>query len=223
MGNTLAAIRQNWLNDELGVVDDNDLSYGSTTIRNNFLRRAFGKLWPQMARLVRLNVTVQTAVTDYSLGTVTTAGVIRDIVRIEVLGTDGVVRNKLKSWAVSTDETTEPATSRMRLEAALLPSVAPTLRVVGYARYKIPTDGTDTCDLPLDLEYVVSAGARVEAYRWKLGAFVNYEGLANSNRANAMTSAEISALLNQATAEFERYKRDNQRDVSAGRRTLRGG
>jgi len=73
---SLDAIRTTGLNLELGLASDADDSFGTTDQRNFYLQRAFAKLWPEMARLRREDVSTVASQTDYTLTNV------RDIVRI---------------------------------------------------------------------------------------------------------------------------------------------
>jgi hypothetical protein len=207
----LQTIRTDWLNDELGITDSGT-EYGSTTQRDNMLRRAFAKLWPVMGRLTRQTVTTVADTVDYTLTS------IEDVVRIELLGTSGLYGGPLPKWNVYVDEASDVPVIRLRLGQVLSTGSYPSFRVVGFARYKIPADAEDLCDLPDRLLHVVSAGGRVEAYRWKLGQFANFQDFGNENRANSIGPAELSALLASATADFERYKAENQRDISGARR-----
>jgi hypothetical protein len=209
---TLDALRTGLLNVELGLPADTDNAFGTTTERNTYLRLAFMKLWPTMARFKRADVAV---VEDANFYDLTSVG-LRDVERIQRLDASGYYVEDIRSWDVQTDETSDPVT--MRLTVTSLSTVLPTLRIWGYARYKVPASGTDTCDLPPDLEYVVSAGARAEAYRARMNSYAAFERLRNENRANALSAAEIMELFRQAVRDFDQYRSDNRRAFTGAKR-----
>ena len=91
----------------------------------------------------------------------------------------------------------------------------------GYAPYIVPANGAASCDLPPELEYIVCAGARVEAYRAKLNQYANFPRLANENRANAISAAEVIELMRTATTEFNAYKAANAKENAPTRRAIR--
>lgn len=210
---TLDGLRTGGLNDELGLAADGDNTWGTTTQRNAFITRAIAKLWPDMGRLTRETLVTTASNQDYTLTTVV------DIERIEVMSTQApnTVESRVKSWQHYLDEAAEPATNRL-----LLPVMTSgmTLRVIGYVPYLIPASGGASCDIPPRLEHVVYAGARVEAFRWKLTQFANFERFANENRANSLTPADVIELLRQARADFEKGLRDNGRAMTGARRAM---
>ena len=210
---TLAQVRQNGLNPELGLSVDSDDSFGSTTQRNFYLRRALEKLWPDMGRLMRFQLTT-TGAMEYDL-TALAVG-LRAIERIQVLDASGNMVDALKSWQLYVDETGS-GTSRLTLQRM---ASGITLDLIGYAPYKVCTIDADVLDLPPEREYVICAGARVEAYRAKANGFANFERLANENRPNALSAAEILELLRIARAEWEQYRAENARPMAAPHRAM---
>lgn len=207
---TLDQLRTAGLNDELGLTSDADTTWGSTTLRNAWLQRAIAKLWPVMGRLTRESITSAELEQDYTLTSIV------DIERIEVMDTSGdMVQSRIRSWQHIMDELADPPTNRL-----LLPTMTAglTLRVIGYVPYLIPAAGGSSCDIPPRLEWVVYAGARVEGYRWMLNKFANFERFANENRQNALTPADVSELLRQARADFDKGRQENARTLTAARR-----
>lgn len=206
---TLDAIRTGGLNIELGLTSDSDNSFGTTTQRNFYLQRAFAKLWPEMARLTRESVATVSNQTAYTLTS------IREIERIDVQNSTGNVQSRIRSWESWLDEAAEPPTIRLeipKMEAGL------TLYVIGYKPYLVPAAGGSSCDLPPELEHVVCAGARVEAYRAKVNQFANFERFQNENRANALSPADILELLRQAQREYNEGRAKNARNLTAAKR-----
>jgi len=208
---TLDALRQSpGLNDELALASDGDATWGSTTLRNTFIQRAIAKLWPDVGRLTRETFVSTADTQDYTLTSIV------DVERLEVLDpTTGVVNSRIRSWQHYLDEAADPPTNRL-----LIPQLATgiTVRVIGYVPYLIPATGAATCDIPPRLEWLVYAGARVEAYRYKLNKFANFEQMANENRANALTPADVVELLRQARGDFDKGLRDNARKLEGARR-----
>ncbi len=208
---TLDQLRTDYLNIELGLSSDGDNSFGATTARNYFIQNAIRKLWPDVAKLTSESFTTGSDDQTYALTTV------EDVERLEVLDltNDQLVRSTIRSFQVVRDESTDPPVNRL-----LIPSMASgySVRVIGYAPYAVPTSGAGTVDFPTRMAHVVVAGARVEAYRAKLNAFVNFEQFANENRANVVTPPELLELLRQAEREWERGKRTVARGFSAPKR-----
>lgn len=207
----LDALRTDYLNIELGLATDGDNSFGTTTARNFFIQNAIRKLWPDVAKL-----TSETFVTGSDDQTYTLTS-IEDVERLEVLDATNnqLVGSTIRSFQVVRDESSDPPVNRL-----LIPNMASgyTVRVLGYAAYSVPATGAATVDFPTRMAHVVSAGARVEAYRAKLNAFVNFEQFANENRANVVTPPELLELLRQAEREWERGKRTVARGFSAPKR-----
>jgi hypothetical protein len=208
---TLDTVRTGQLNDELGLVDDTDASFGDTARRNRYLQNAYRRLWPEMAQLVRSDIAAIDAAHFYDL----TASGILDIERIETIDTTGDIIGSVASWLLLPDYSTSPPT--LRLMATAL-SAGTTMRVWGYKRWTVPANGAAACDLPEDLHYVVAAGAREDAYRAKMNEFADFERFANENRANALSAAEVIELMAQARRDFDRYKADNARPYIGAQR-----
>jgi len=169
-------------------------------------------MWPTMGRLTRESVTTLTTTMDYTLTSLQT------IERIEVIdpATGSLVSDRVRSWQFYADEGTDPPTMRLLVPGGL--SAGLTLRCIGYAPYVVPAGAGASCDIPLRLEWVVGAGARVEAFRFKVSQFANYERFQNENRQNALSPADIIELLRQARADFERGLDSNARTLTGARR-----
>jgi hypothetical protein len=127
-----------------------------------------------------------------------------------------LVADRVKSWQLYIDETADPPTLRLLIPAQMTAGL--TLRCIGYAPYLIPAAGGSSCNIPPRLEWVVGAGARVEAYRWKLGQFANFERFMNENRQNSLTAADMIELLRQARSDFERGMTTNARGLAGSHR-----
>jgi hypothetical protein len=208
---TLDTLRTAGLNFELGLASDADNTWGTTTQRNAFITNAIAKLWPTMARLTRETFTTTAGTGDYTLTTLV------DIERLEVMDLvqTNIVASRIRSFQHYVDEAADPPTIRL-----LIPNMESgrTVRAIGYAPYLIPASGVSSCDIPPRLEWVVTAGARVEAYRWKLNQFANFERFANENRANSLTPADVIELLRQAKTDFDKGMRDNARNLTGAKR-----
>lgn len=203
------------LNDELALSGDTDTTWGTTTVRNKFLQRAIAKLWPRMGRLVRETLTSVENQADYTL-----TG-IYDVERLEVMSLEvpGLRSSTIRGWQHYMDEAGDPPTSRL-----LLPNMqsGQTVRVIGYKPYVVPANGAASCDIPGELEWIVYAGARVEAHKWMLAKMANMERFQNENRANSLTPADVVELLRQARVEFETGIRDNGRNLTGAHRAQLG-
>lgn len=212
---TLDALRTSYLNNELGLASDADTAFGTEAQRNYYLQNAIRKLWPDVARLISETVTMLDADQTYALTAV------EDPERIEVLvtGNDELVANTIRSWQIIRDESADPVVLRL-----LIPELAAgvKLRVIGYAAYTVPASsppsGSGSVDFPTRMAHVVTAGARVEAYRAKLNQFANYSQFANENRANVLQPSEILELLRQSEREFAQLKGTVRRDFTAPKR-----
>jgi hypothetical protein len=208
---TLDTLRTAGLNLELGLASDADNTWGTTTQRNAFITNAIAKLWPTMARLTRETFTTVAYQNDYTLTSLV------DVERLEVMDitNTGIVASRVRSWQMYSDEAADPPTLRLTI-----PNVESgrTIRAIGYVPYLIPASGVSSCDIPPRLEWVVTAGARVEAYRWKLNQFANYDRFANENRANSLTPADVIELLRQAKSDFDKGMRDNARNLTGAKR-----
>lgn len=217
---TLAVFRQTRLNVDLGLITstdatgDVDVSFGTVAERSQAIKVAFARLWPHMARLVLQSVTAVASQIDYTL----TA--IRDVEVIELLDTSGIpVRDEIRNARVLYDETTVGTeVRRVRLPAAAVPGTTPTLRVVGYVPYKSEFSGeSDTLDIPVELEWVPTIGARMEVYRRQLNKRANYQQFANLSRDTDVSVAELRSMYLDARSEFLEAISDHRRDFKVGR------
>lgn len=209
---TLDGLRTGVLNDELGITIDADNTFGTTAQRNAWLQKAIAKMWPTMGRLTRESVTTLSNTMDYTLTT------LQDIERLEVVdpATGSLVGDRVRSWQLYADEAADPPTLRLLLPAGLKAGM--TIRAIGYVPYIIPAAAGSSCDIPPRLEWVVGAGARVEAFRWKVGQFANFERFQNENRQNALTPADVVELLRQARSDFEKGLASNARSLTGAKR-----
>ena len=212
---TLDAIRTGGLNNELGLESDSDDTWGTTAQRNFFLQRAFAKLWPMMAREIRASLTLDENASDFDI----TATGLRDITSITLHDSTGVEVDSIKGWHLEADETTDPPTVRLTIPSGIDSSL--TCYLHGYKPYAVPASGTATCDLPSALEYIVCAGARVEAYRAKFNLFVNFPRSLSENRANALSASELIELMRSATSDFREYRQANERAQVRVQRAIR--
>lgn len=212
---TLDQLRTEGLNDELALTADADTTWGSTAVRNKFIQRAIAKLWPRMGRLVREELTTVVDQMDYAL-----TG-IYDVERLEVMSIEvpGVRGSTIRGWQHYMDEAADPPTSRLTI-----PNTAGgyTVRVIGYKPYVVPANGAASSDIPGELEWIVYAGARVEAHKWMLAKMANFERFQNENRQNSLTPADVIELLRQARVEFEAGIRDNARNLTGAHRAQLG-
>ncbi len=201
------------LNTDLGLASDAaTVPWGTTSNRNDYLIEGFRRLWPRMARLITETVTPVDGQDEYALDD------IRDVVKIEVLDSDGVRTGEITTWQVFVDETDDPVVINLRLPLAFL-DTSTTLRVIGYTPYAVPANSDSaTSDIPTRLEHVPLTGARMAAYRARLNSYVDYEQAATSNPATRTTPSELLQLHLAAKAEYEQLIFENQRDLSAPRR-----
>lgn len=201
------------LNDGLGLLSDSDNTFGTTSQRNAYITKAIASLWPDMARLVRENITSVQDQVDYTLTT------IHDPERLVIIdpATGTLVSDRIKSWETMVDEAADPVVYRLRIPPV---TAGLTIRVIGYVPYLIPASGSATCDLPPRLEWVVTAGARYFAYQFKASAFANFERFQNENRQNAITAADLIELMKDAKREFDRGRAENARSLTAPKRAM---
>lgn len=211
---TLIQLRQNGLNLELGLASDTDVSFGTTAQRNFYIQRSIAGLWPNMARLTRESITSVLNQQDYNLVT------LYDVERIEIMDTTNplTVQDRIKDFTHYLDEAADPPTSRLLITRGM--NAGLTLRIVGYAPYTIPALDATVLDIPPRLEWIVTAGARVWAYRAMLNKYANFERFQNENRQNALTSADMVELLRQAIREYGQGIQENHRNLTASRRAM---
>lgn len=209
MGSTLDSLRQNSLNEHLGLASDADDRFGSSTVRNHFLQDAWRQLWPQMGRLITEDVTVVANTVDYELEA------IRDIERVDILDTDLIAKDRLTSWSLIEDETSDPPQLSLRVPQLV---AGLTLHIIGYAPYSVPASGTATSELPVDQEFVVVAGAIMYAYRRRLNEYVDYKQHAADNPLTRIDPATMRDLYLAAKSEFEQLRFDHRRRMTGPRR-----
>ena len=210
---TLDQLRTVLLNPELGLTSDGDNVWGTTADRNRYIQTAIAKLWPNVAKLARENVTITANVQDYTLTT------LYDVERIDI--TDPALStlrsDRIKSWNVWVDESAgDPPVIRLLIPAGL--SAGLTIVCTGYAPYVIPSAGGSSCDIPPRLEWLVTAGARVECYRSMANKYANFERFQNENRQNALGASDVLELLRQAQREFGQAMTDNARNFTGAHR-----
>lgn len=208
---TLAQLRA-FLNTELGRTDGSTTPWGSDSDCNRFVQVGIRRLWPRVARLVRETVTPTDDTMDYTL-----TG-IRDIVRVDVLDSDGLMKDEVRSWELIVDESADPVVRRL-----LVPEMATTvtLRVTGYQPYSVPSAADSQCDLPPELEHVAIAGAKVEAFKPRVASFLDYEQRGAQNPTTATGGPELLQMYFAARDDFDRLLADYQRNMTAGRRAKR--
>lgn len=218
MATTLAQLRQNRLNVDLGLdltltSGDGDVVFGTTAVRNQAIMVALAKLWPRMARLVVESTSPTTTTLEYSLST------LRDVEAIDLIGgTAAQPVDKANNFRFLYDESTPSAPiRRLRLPSAPGNSAFTSIRVIGYVPYKSELSGdSDTLDLPVEYEWVAVTGARAEIYRRKLNERVNYERFNISNRDNDVTVNELLTLYQVASREFDDAIVMHRRGFSTG-------
>jgi hypothetical protein len=216
-GSLLDDIRVNGLNHELGLADDGDDTWGDTTRRNFFLQRAFGKLWPEMGRSRRFPLSIVAGQSVYDL---TAEGItLREIVAITLFDSTGAEVDSLPSWNLYVNE--DDVDPQVQLTISSNVAAGYSVYLYGYSPYIVPPTGASACDLPTSLEFVVCAGARVEAYRSKLNEYANFPRLSNENRANGLSAAEIIELMRSAVSDFREAKSANAKASAAPRRAMR--
>lgn len=210
---TLDALRTAGLNLELGLAADTDNVFGDTAARNFFIQRAIAKLWPTVARLTRETFLTTANTMDYTLTT------LRDVEVLEIVdpATTPLMGDRIKSWQLIVDEAADPPTLRLLIPATV---AGLTIRAIGYVPYAIPATGVTVSDIPPGLEWVVIAGARVEAYRAMVNKFAMFERFQNENRQNALTAADVLELLRQSIREFQQGLHDNARNLSGSKRAM---
>lgn len=209
---TLDSIRTVSLNPDLGLDSDSDNRYGDTTVRNNALRDAFARLWPNMARLIRETVTIADDTVDYTL----TA--IRDLLTLEVLDDQGVVFDENRNWRVWTDASADPVVLRLLL-AAPYSGFTGSVRAIGYAPYIVPATGAATCDLEPRMEWIVVAGARANLYRRQLSQWMTFERRLNDNPTTSVGPAELMTMYREAESQFAAAIRDHGRPLTLPKTT----
>jgi hypothetical protein len=170
-----------------------------------------------MARSRRFTLTVVEGQQEYNLTTLNIP--LREVIAITVFDSAGTEVDAVRSWNLHLDEAAEPRTSRLIVPDGL--SGQDSVYLYGYTPYIVPASAGSSCDLPPELEYVVCAGARVEAYRSKLNEYANFPRLANENRANGLSASEIIELMRSAVTDFREARAANAKEAAAPRRAMR--
>lgn len=206
MATTLAQIRQNRLNVDLGLdltsgtSGDGDVSMGSTDVRSQAIKVALAKLWPRMGRFAQEDVTPSTTALEYALTT------LDDVEAIDLIGgTNTQPIDKGNNFRFLFLETTAATPiRRLRLPASFGTGTFTTIRCYGYIRYISElADDAATLDVPIADEWVVTTGARAEIYRRKLNERINYERYNVQSRDNDVTVQDLVTLYAMASREFE--------------------
>lgn len=212
---TLGSLRSDdgGLNDELGLLNDTDNEvFGSTVQRNAFLIKAIRRLWPNVARLTREEITTATNQSDFILTT------LYDVERIEITDTTGQVSDRVKSWQLYADETGDPPVLRLLLPRGI--EGGRTVRLIGYLPYAAPTNADGSVlDIPPRLEHLVLAGGVMLAYKFAVGRFVRFERFQNENRSNAVSASDMVGLYTEARREFNSLMTQHARALTGSRRT----
>jgi hypothetical protein len=209
---TMAQLRA-LLNTELGGISDGlSEPFGSASARNEYLRTAFRRLWPRMAKLVRETVTPTDLTMDYTLTSV------RDVLRLLTLDAQGLEIGRITSWELIVDESADPVVRRLHIPQI---STSATIRVEGYARYVVPANSdAATCDLPSDLEHVVITGAMAQAYLARFNRFIDFEQRGAENPTTVVDIEGIRQMFMLWDQRFMEFIRDNGRDQAAPKRAI---
>lgn len=208
---TLNSLRAQ-LNTELARTDASTTPWGSDTDCNTFLQWAFKRLWPRMGRLVRETFTPTDTTAQYTLTSV------EDVSYLDVLDANSLPADRIVSWDLIVDESADPVVRRLVVP---LLDTSTTVRITGYARYKVPASGADTCDLPTNLEHVVIAGGRAYAYKRRLNEYVDFKNRQGANPVTAVDEERIQRMFLSAEAEFEQLMKENQRNLVTPKRAIR--
>lgn len=205
---TLATIRTSRLNPLLGITNDALTEpWGSTTDRNAALQDAFQRLWPEMARLREESFNSGGGnVTTYVLNTIRNV----EAIQIRQLATGQIV-GEVKNFRDWTDEAADPPIYTVQFAGSYLATTGFT--AIGYSPYVVPAGDGSFCDLPPDKEWIVVAGARAYIYLRALNQFMNTGAFQTSNRANAITPAELLTMQTAAEAQFQNGMHNNARSL----------
>lgn len=203
---TLDQIRAK-LNAQLGVADGSTAPFGSSSDRNVALQDAFARLWPTMARLHRETVPVLANTVDYTLSTV------RDLLTIEELDAESIVRREIRNFRTWVDESADPPVRRLLLPVGYTAATV-TWRAVGYAPYKVPVNGADTADIEPRLEWIVVAGAISFLYQRRFHEFTYFEQRQHQNVDNVISPAELFSMYQDAERRFLEGISGNRRSLA---------
>lgn len=201
------------LNLDLGLSDDTaEKPWGDEAVRDEAIRDGFERLWPQMRRMQDETQDYENLKQTYDLTKV------KDVQLVEVVSSDGVIRNELKNWrnfAVDDD----PVRYTLRLSSASAPT-STELHISGYAPYFSQfTDDADPCDLEDRLAWIPLVGARAWLYRRRYHEYLDYEQHANLNRVNAMDPPTLFTAYQDAEARFQQALEEHHYEVSYPRRS----
>lgn len=213
LGNLRAA-----LNTELGRTDGTTAPWGTDANCNQMIADAIKRLWPRMGRLVYQDITPVALQEEYTITAM------RDIVRIEVIGTSSNLLFRLKNWTSWVDETSSTLARKIKIPAIAVDTTT-TLHVVGYQPYAEINTASDanTSDFQSELDHIVVTGARANAYKRRLNVFMDFEQHALENPSTRTGLQEFQTAYLAAKAEFDALINEHPRDQVAGRRTGLGG
>lgn len=206
----LQTLRTDHLNIELGLDNDSDARFGSTSLRDQALQQAIHRLWPRVASFDSEVLTIEEDRIDY-------VSVLRDVLWLE-LTADGYRPQLLEDFTQWWDA--GEGYQVVRLPAALPLTPAYTLTAYGYVPYTVPATTSDTTDLPTALYWVVVAGAKAFLYNQKLASFVTYERHENENRRTFLTPDQMLTMAAAAERMFQEGIRVNPRTVTRARRAV---
>jgi len=210
---TLAEIRTELVNVDLGLLEDTDDRFGDVTARNVAITDAFRRLWPTMARLVREDVAIEDRAVDYTLAT------IRDLLTLEILDSEGIVVKEERNWRTWVDEQGDPPTVRLLKNRGWSAQAGISVRAVGYTPYQAPYeyDSEGLVEVPCDLEerllWIVVYGARAFLYRRRFNQWVDFEQHQVQNRDNATSPSELFSMYQDSERQFQQGIADHGRTL----------
>lgn len=210
---TLGVVRTAHLNPALGLDSDTDVSFGNTATRNAALKDAFARLWPEMGRVVRENITFTSSVSEYTLTDV------QKVQAIDVVDTSGNRVSEVKSWRVYEDESDDANATVVRLVLSSPQPTSVTGRAIGYRRYLVPSVNADVCDLPDALIYIVVLGAKAYLYGNMLNRHITSQRRQSENTSTAESTQELLAMFQTARADFLTARTENRRSLALPRAT----
>lgn len=182
------------------------------TIRNAALQQAFAWLWPTMARLQREDITLVSGTLDYTLSE------IRDVRGIDWVNSDSVTTGRVTDYRVIYDESDDTNVPVIRLQLFAAQSTSGSARAVGYAPYKVPASGTDTCDLPDRLTFVPVLGAVAYLYRNMLNKHIVSQQRGSENPATSESTSELLAMYNTTWQQFVAARESNRAGLNLPRK-----
>lgn len=208
LGNLRAA-----LNTDLGRTDGTSAPWGSNTDCNTFIADAIKRLWPRMGRLTYQDLTPVALQEEYTLTS------IRDVVRIEIIGSSSARLFDLKNWRVWTDETSASLARKIKFPGLAI-DTSTTLHVVGYQPYANIDTSNDAnqSDFQSELDHIIITGARANAYRRRFNTFMNFEQHVLEDPTTRTGLNEYLQAYLSARAEFDQLISEHPRDQAAGKR-----